>query len=62
MPFPRPIKARAHGLIDYGFGAAATALPAALGLRGRTRALAAVLAATQGTVNALTDWEAAPTS
>ena len=54
MPLPQPIKARAHGLIDYGFGAAALALPAALGLSGRTRALAGVLAATQGSVNALT--------
>ena len=54
-PLTPPLKARAHGLVHYGFGVAATALPVALGLGARTKALAATLALTQGAINALTD-------
>lgn len=51
----RPIKATAHGAIDYGFLAAQLAGPSLLGLRGPARTLPAVFGVTQGTINALTD-------
>lgn len=50
----RPISPALHGLIDYGFGVLNTAGPAALGLTGSARAVPAVAAAAQGTLNALT--------
>ena len=53
--FPQPIKATAHGIIDYGFCALMTAGPALAGVSPRLRALSWAVAATQGTINALTD-------
>lgn len=50
----KPISPGLHGLIDYGFGVLNTAGPAALGLTGSARAVPAVAAAVQGTLNALT--------
>ena len=54
MP-PQPIKATAHGVIDYGFVALMIGGSIALGLAPRARNLALGFAATQGTINALTD-------
>lgn len=53
--FPQPIKATAHGIIDYGFFALMTAGPVLAGVSPRLRALSWSVAATQGTINALTD-------
>ena len=50
-----PIKARAHGLIDYGFAGLTLGLPSVIGLRGSARALPAALGVGQGALNALTD-------
>ena len=52
---PQPIKARAHGIMDYGFVGLMTTVPSLLGLSGRARAVAAGFGAVQGVVNALTD-------
>ena len=54
MP-PQPIKATAHGAIDYGFVALMATAPVLLKLNSRARKLAWAFAATQGTVNVLTD-------
>ena len=53
--FPKPIKATAHGAIDYGFFALMTAGPVLLKINPRIRNLSWAVAATQGTINALTD-------
>ncbi len=53
--FPQPIKATAHGVIDYGFFALMTTGPVLLKLNPRIRNLSWAVAATQGTINALTD-------
>ncbi len=53
--FPQPIKATAHGVIDYGFFALMTTGPVLAGVSPRLRALSWGVAATQGTINALTD-------
>ena len=52
---PQPIKATAHGVIDYGFFALMTAGPVLLKLNPRIRNISWAVAATQGTINALTD-------
>ena len=52
---PQPIKATAHGVIDYGFFALMTTGPVLLHLNPRIRNLSWAVAATQGTINALTD-------
>lgn len=53
--FPQPIKATAHGVIDYGFLVLMTAGPGLAGVNPRLRAMSWAVAATQGTINALTD-------
>jgi uncharacterized protein len=53
--FPQPIKATAHGAIDYGFFVLLTSGPVLAGVNPRLRNLAWGFAATQGTINALTD-------
>lgn len=50
----RPIYAAARRLIVHGLGVLNTVGPALLGLRGSTRAVPAVAAGVQGTLNALT--------
>ena len=50
-----PIKAKAHGEIDYGFSAVNVTVPALLGLEGPARRIPAVFALMQGGINALTD-------
>lgn len=52
---PQPIKATAHGVIDYGFFALLTTGPVLLRLNPRIRTISWAVAATQGTINALTD-------
>jgi short-subunit dehydrogenase len=52
---PQPIKATAHGVIDYGFFALLTTGPVLLELNARIRNISWAVAATQGTINALTD-------
>lgn len=51
----KPITARQHGLIDYGFLASMLTLPSLFGMSRRARLLFAFFGLTQGTVNALTD-------
>lgn len=51
----QPIKVEGHSLIDYGFFAGAVGLPLLLGLDGPARQIPLAFAATQGTLNALTD-------
>jgi hypothetical protein len=54
MP-PKPIKATAHGLIDYAFVTAFLAGPVALGLDSRIRGLSWLSGAGIGAINAITD-------
>jgi hypothetical protein len=54
MP-PKPIKATAHGLIDYAFVTTFFAGPVLLGLNERLRLLSWISGASMGAVNALTD-------
>lgn len=51
---PVPIKAKAHGEIDYGFSAVNATVPLLLGLSGPALAIPLSFAVTQATVNALT--------
>ena len=50
----QPIKATAHGEIDYGFAAVNVVVPPLLGLRGPALAIPGFFAAAQGGLNALT--------
>ena len=49
-----PIKAKAHGEIDYALSAVNATVPLLLGLNGPALAIPLSFAATQGAVNALT--------
>ena len=53
--FPQPIKATAHGVVDYAFFALMTSGPVLLRLNPQIRNISWAVAATQGTINALTD-------
>ena len=51
----QPIKATAHGTIDYGFAAAQLVAPKLLGLNLPASAILTAFGATQGLLNAVTD-------
>lgn len=51
----KPIGPTAHGAIDYAFAAMNALAPTLFGLTGSARAICYGLAASQGTLNALTD-------
>lgn len=51
----QPIQVRGHSLIDYGFTAVNVVGPPLLGLRGAACGIPLAFAATQGSLNALTD-------
>ena len=53
--YRKPIGPTAHGLIDYAFATLNTLAPALFGLTGPAKAICYSFAATQGTLNALTD-------
>ena len=51
----KPIKPRAHGVIDYGFLAMNLAAPSLLGLKGAAKKLCYLFGGVQGGLNAMTD-------
>ena len=53
--YRKPIGPTAHGVIDYALASLNTLVPTLFGLKGPARAICYGFAATQGTLNALTD-------
>ena len=53
--YRKPIGPTAHGVIDYAFATLNTLAPTLFGLTGPAKAISYSFAATQGTLNALTD-------
>ena len=53
--YRKPIGPTAHGVIDYAFATLNTLAPTLFGLTGPAKAICHNFAATQGTLNALTD-------